>query len=344
MKELNQLLRANILSLSPYSTARDEFQGTIGTFLDANESPFDNGSNRYPDPRQRNLKSVLSRIKGVSSDRIFVGNGSDEAIDLCFRLFCNPGLDNAVAMAPSYGMYEVAAAINDIEVREVWLDAEFRLDTEQLLAACDERTKLLFLCSPNNPSGNSLPAQQIQQITKRFDGIVVLDEAYIDFSSAESALARLDTMPNLIVLQTLSKAWGMAGLRLGLAFAQPAIIEYMSRVKYPYNVNMASQQIAIERLQEGTEGNVKLICIERERVRAALTAFRAVERVYPSDANFLLVRFRNDADAVYTRLIDRGVIVRNRSRVRGCERCLRITIGTCRENDNMLGIISQIDG
>ena len=341
MKPLSQLVRPNILALQPYSTARDEYAGGgIDVWLDANESPYDNGVNRYPDPHQRALKALIAELKDVDAGRIFLGNGSDEAIDLAFRIFCRPGLDNAVSIAPTYGMYRVAAATNDVQMREVPLGAGYSLPVGALLAAADERTKLIWLCSPNNPTGNAFPAQEIESLLRRFDGIVVLDEAYIDFADGGGFLPRLGEFPNLIVLQTLSKAWGMAGLRLGLAFAQEEIVETLSRVKYPYNINVITQRAVLERLETSIDGQVAEIVSERERVAEALRTLPAVRKIYPSQANFLLARF-DDPRGVYERLIGEGIIVRDRSRVAGCEGCLRITIGTPAQNDRLIDTLKN---
>ena len=331
MIDLESLVRPNIAALAPYSTARDELSGAPDIFLDANESPYDNGLNRYPDPHQKALKARLSEIKGLPAENLFLGNGSDEAIDLVLRVFCEPGRDDIVAIAPSYGMYEVAAATNDIQVRKVRLGADFSLDTEALLAATDARTKVLFLCSPNNPSGNAFSNAQILGIAERFPGIVVVDEAYIDFCSIPSLAAKVNEVPNLVILQTLSKAWGMAGLRVGLALACPPIIRWMSMIKYPYNINVLAQQTVLKQLESPIGPRVAEIVAERDRIAAALPAFPFVRKVFPSEANFLLVRV-TDADALYARLLQDGIIVRNRSRVPGCEGCLRITIGTPEEN------------
>lgn len=335
-----QLVRNNIRLLAPYSTARDEYKGEIGVFLDANENPFSNGYNRYPDPRQAELKAQISRIKGVPADRIFVGNGSDEAIDLCLRIFCEPRIDNVVTIAPTYGMYKVAASINDVEVREVQLGEDFSLPLQELLAACDENTKLMFICSPNNPTGNSFPIEQMRWLLEYFSGVVVVDEAYIDFSSQESMTTLLDEYPNLIVLQTLSKAYGLAALRLGLAFAHKSVMQIFANVKYPYNINLAGMEIAKKLLERDVQDEINTIKSERERVAATLIAAGCVERVYPSDANFLLVKV-DDASAVYNELIEQKIIVRDRSRVVGCEGCLRITIGTPDENNRLLQLINK---
>ena len=330
-------VRPNILALEPYSTARDECRGSRPeVFLDANESPYDNGLNRYPDPRQRALKEKVAELKGMSPEQLFLGNGSDEAIDLLFRVFCRPGLDNAVSIAPSYGMYSVAAATNDIAFREVPLRPDFSLDAEAVLAAADANTQLLFLCYPNNPSGNSFPAEEIVSLLKRFPGVVVLDEAYIDFSERPSLIPLTREYANLVVLQTLSKAWGMAGLRVGLAVADPGVAALLDKVKYPYNINIPAQKMALAKLDPAVrEAHVREILGERVRVAKALQESPTVLRVYPSDANFLLVKV-TDPDGLYARLIERKIIVRNRSRVPGCGGCLRITIGTPSENDRLL--------
>lgn len=341
MRPLAELVRPNIRTLAPYSTARDEYGGQrIDVWLDANESPYDNGVNRYPDPRQQRLREVLAARKGVATDRIFIGSGSDEAIDLAYRIFCRPGIDNAVSIAPTYGMYRVAAAVNDVELREVPLGDDFSLPVERLLAAADERSKLLWLCSPNNPTGNAFPAQEIESLLRRFDGIVVLDEAYIDFADGGGFLPRLGEFPNLIVLQTLSKAWGMAGLRLGLAFASEEIAGLFGRVKYPYNINTLTQRAVAESLRRDISAQVAAIRAERSRLAAALAACPCIGQVYPSEGNFLLVKTAAP-DPLYRELVAAGVIVRNRSRIAGCEGCLRITVGRPEENDRMLETVKN---
>lgn len=341
MRPLAELVRPNIRTLAPYSTARDEYGGQrIDVWLDANESPYDNGVNRYPDPRQQRLREVLAARKGVATDRIFIGSGSDEAIDLAYRIFCRPGIDNAVSIAPTYGMYRVAAAVNDVELREVPLGDDFSLPVERLLAAADERSKLLWLCSPNNPTGNAFPAQEIESLLRRFDGIVVLDEAYIDFADSGGFLPRLGEFPNLIVLQTLSKAWGMAGLRLGLAFASEEIAALFGRVKYPYNINTLTQRAVAESLRRDISAEVAAIRAERSRLASALAACSCIGQVYPSEANFLLVKTAAP-DPLYRELVAAGVIVRNRSRIAGCEGCLRITVGRPEENDRMLETVKS---
>ncbi len=334
-QDIEQLVRPNIRALCPYSTARDEYQGTLGIFLDANESPYPTGYNRYPDPHQKALKAKIAAIKGIPAESLFLGNGSDEAIDLVFRIFCTPGVDNAVAIEPSYGMYNVAADINDVEMRRIPLGPDFSLPAEALLAASDTHTRLLFLCSPNNPSGNAFPTGELVSLIRRFPGIVVLDEAYADFSGQGSLRTRLPEFPNLVIFQTLSKAYGLAGLRLGMAFASPYIIRLMSMVKYPYNINQSTQELVLKALDRPIDGQVAEIVGQRTRVAAALPAFGFVRRVWPSDANFLLVQV-DDADALYAHLLADGIIVRNRSRVSGCAGCLRITIGLTSENDRLL--------
>ena len=341
-QSIESIVRANIAALSPYSTARDEYQGELGVFLDANESPYENGFNRYPDPHQKRLKALLSQIKGVDAENIFLGNGSDEAIDLMFRVFCEPAVDNAVAIAPSYGMYKVAAAINNVQVREVQLGEEFSLPVEELLAACDEHTRLMFICSPNNPTGNSFPREAILRLADEFEGMLVVDEAYIDFSKFESLKSEISARPNIVVLQTLSKAWAMAGLRLGLALADRRVVEIMSQVKYPYNINQAALQIVEKMLSEPIDDKVAEIVAQRDVVAGRLQTMSFVEKVYPSDANFVLARV-DDADAVYNHLIEDGIIVRNRNRVQGCEGSLRITIGTAEENSSLIKSLERYE-
>ena len=339
--DIRELLRENIRTLAPYSTARDEYQGELGIYLDANENPYDNNYNRYPDPHQKNLKRRLAEIKGVPVEKIFIGNGSDEPIDLVFRLFCEPRRHNAVSIAPTYGMYKVAAAINDVQMREVQLEPGFTLDAEKLLAAADENTRLLFLCSPNNPSGNCFPKKEIEKVIRRFNGIVILDEAYIDFAGQPGFLSELDESPNLVILQTLSKAWGMAGLRLGLAFAQPLIVDTLSRVKYPYNINVVTQKIVLEQLRKSPDAQIAEIVSERGRVLEGLAKNPVIRKIHPTDANFVLVEV-DEPRTIYDRLIGAGIIVRDRSRIKGCEGCLRITIGTPEENDRLLETLKKL--
>ncbi len=342
IEDVLKLARPNILGLEAYSTARDDCgSNRPEIFLDANENPYNNGINRYPDPHQKALKSRISEIKGIAAGSLFLGNGSDEAIDLVYRVFCEPGESNTVSIAPSYGMYEVAAAMNDVEFRKVQLRPDFSMDTEAMLAATDSKTRLMFICSPNNPTGNSFPAEQIEELLERFGGVVVLDEAYIDFSVMPSLASLVKRYPNLIALQTLSKAWGMAGLRIGLAVADPAVISLMSKVKYPYNINVVAQKMALMKLDEAAKDKaVAEIVGQRFRLEKELRKCPEVKGIYSSDANFLLVRFDNP-DEVYGRLLAGGVIVRNRSKVPGCEGCLRITVGTPAENDRLLRLLAS---
>ena len=342
MKRIESLVRPNIRAMVPYSTARDEFKGVAEVFMDANESPFDNGYNRYPDPSQARLKRRIAEIKGVDVQNIFVGNGSDEAIDLCFRIFCNPGLDNAIAIAPSYGMYSTCAAVNDVEMREVLLNDDFSLPVERLLDAADDNSKLLFICSPNNPTGNVFPREEIERILQEFDGMVVLDEAYIDFADEPGMLRSLENWPNLIILQTLSKAWGMAGLRAGLAFASNYVMRLFAQVKYPYNINVATLSAVEKLLKAGVDDRVKLIKEQRAFMERKLSGMECVWRVYPSQANFLLVQVDNAAD-LYNYLLGEGIIVRDRSRMPLCDNTLRITVGTPQENVRLLRAIAEYD-
>ena len=340
IEEVLKQVRPNILGLESYSTARDDRGlNRPEIFLDANENPYNNGINRYPDPHQKALKAKIAETKGIDTEHLFLGNGSDEAIDLVYRVFCVPRESNAVSIAPSYGMYEVAAAMNDVEFRKVQLKSDFSMDTDAMLSASDSKTRLMFICSPNNPTGNSFPVEQIEDILERFGGMVVLDEAYIDFSVRPSLVSLIDRYPNLIVLQTLSKAWGMAGLRIGLAIADPEVISLMSKVKYPYNINVVAQKMALAKLDAGAKDKaVAEIVGQRFRLEKELVKCPEVKGIYSSDANFLLVRF-DAPDEVYERLLGGGVIVRNRSRVPGCEGCLRITVGTPAENDRLLRLL-----
>ena len=340
MSKITSLVRPNIAALESYSTARDEYTGSIGIFLDANESPFDNGYNRYPDPHQKELKSLIGGIKGIPCANLFLGNGSDEAIDLLFRVFCEPGRDNAVGIVPSYGMYPVAAAMNDIEYRPVMLGEDFSLDTGRLLAAADGNTKLVFLCSPNNPSGNAFPREQLLDICLLFRGVVVVDEAYVDFSSLGSLAQDALGLENLVVLQTLSKARAMAGLRIGMAIASEEIVGLMSGIKYPYNISLPAMQTAAQLLRRDFSAEVTAIVQERKRMSAMLETYPFVQKVYHSEANFLLVKV-TDADRLYSFLLERGIIVRNRSRLPGCSGCLRITIGLGEENDAVLAAFND---
>lgn len=343
MRELKELIRENIYNLKPYSSARDEYKGkNASVFLDANENPFNTLYNRYPDPLQTEVKSTLSKIKGVDADKIFLGNGSDEAIDLIFRVFCTPAIDNVVAIEPTYGMYRVCADINNVEYRMVELDKEFQPDVERVLNSCDNNTKAIFLCSPNNPTGNLLERERILQIVDRFSGIVVVDEAYIDFAPTSSLVEVLDRYPNLILLQTLSKAWGMAAIRMGIAFASEAIISFMNRVKYPYNINILTQQAAIERLHNISAMKIELNSIleERTSLEKELSQLPLCQKIFPSHSNFILIRVKN-ATNVYQYLMDNGTIVRNRSHITLCNDCLRITIGTPTENMQLIKLLKE---
>ena len=343
MKPLNELIRPNIQALSPYSSARNEYSGhEAHVFLDANECPYNKPFNRYPDPLQIELKKELAKIKGVGIEQIFLGNGSDEAIDLPYRIFCTPGKDNAVAIGPTYGMYKVCADINDVEYRTVLLDEGVKLNAAKLLAACDDNTKLIWLCSPNNPTGNNLNREEIEKVLKGFGGIVIVDEAYSDFSQERPFRLELDKYPNLIVLNTFSKAWGSAAIRLGMAFAGKEIIDLFNKVKYPYNVNLLTQEQALKILKQRFEiGDwIRLINQERTRMISAFMDLPICERVYPTNANFFLAKM-TDAPTIYNYLVDKGIIVRNRHRVELCANCLRITIGSKSENDELLAALRQ---
>jgi len=343
MKPLEQLVRPNIWALKPYSSARDEFKGMKAeVFLDANENPFPNGVNRYPDPLQEELKRCISPMKAVPAENIFLGNGSDEAIDLPFRIFCRPGVDNVVAISPTYGMYEVCADVNDVEYRKVALTADYDFSPDELLAATDDNTKLIFICSPNNPTGNAFRREKIEQVVTRFQGIVVVDEAYSEFSSQRPLRLDLAEYPNIIVLNTFSKAMGCAGIRLGMAFASKSIISLMNKVKYPYNVNVLTQQRAMETLQNLTllQRHVAQILDERQALMRSFALLPICLKVYPTDANFFLAKV-TDADRIYRYLVERGVVVRNRSKVALCGDCLRITIGLKEENTSLLAALRQ---
>ena len=343
MKQLKELVRPNIWSLAPYSSARNEYSGhKAHVFLDANENPYNKPYNRYPDPLQTDLKARIAKIKGVDASRIFLGNGSDEAIDLVYRVFCEPGSDNVVAIEPTYGMYKVCADINNVEYRKVLLDEHYQLSAAKLLAACDENTKVVWLCSPNNPTGNNLDRSEIETVVKETQCIVVIDEAYADFSENRSFRKDLALYPNLIVLNTFSKAWGCAALRLGMAFASAEIIELFNKVKYPYNINLLTQEQADKILDRRFEVEdwVRLLLQERTKVMKAFAELPICKKVYPSDANFFLALV-TDAQAVYDYLVEKGIIVRNRTRVELCNNCLRITIGTKSENIELLSALRQ---
>jgi histidinol-phosphate aminotransferase len=343
MKPLNELVRENILGLKAYSSARDEFSGIANVYLDANENPYPVKYNRYPDPLQQKLKEKIGSIKKINPEQIFLGNGSDEAIDLLIRIFCEPGIDSILITEPTYGMYSVCAEINNVKVQSVSLNENFELQSQLVLNALSASTKIIFLCSPNNPTGNLLNKEEIISILKTYDGIVVIDEAYIDFAKDEGWLPALHQYPNLVVLQTLSKAWGLAGLRLGIAFASKEIISLLNKIKYPYNVNLLTQQIAIKALENilVKKNWVTKIVQERDRIKNELEKKPSVKKVFPSDANFLLVKTIN-ASNLYQLLLAKGIIVRDRSQVIQCNNCLRITIGTPQENNQLLNTLKSL--
>ena len=343
MFNLEKITRSNIWSLAPYSSARNEYAGREArVFLDANENPYNQPFNRYPDPLQLELKAAIAKVKGVPAENIFLGNGSDEAIDLPYRCFCNPGVDNVVAIEPTYGMYKVCADINDTEYRTVLLDENYQTTAEKLLAATDEHTKIIWLCTPNNPTGNCLIREEVIKVIEGFEGLVIVDEAYSDFSSQKTLRSELSKYPNLIVLNTMSKAWGCAAIRLGMAFASEEIIHIFNKVKYPYNVNQLTQQQALEALKDPFEVDnwVKILLQERTRMMDAFTMLPICEKVYPTEANFFLAKM-TDATKIYNYLVDRGIIVRNRHRVQLCQNCLRITIGTKTENAELIAALRQ---
>ena len=343
MKALKELTRPNIWDLKPYSSARDEYKGAEATvFLDANENPYNNPFNRYPDPLQRDLKELLAPIKGVKSENIFLGNGSDEAIDLVYRAFCEPEKDNVVAIDPTYGMYKVCADVNNVDYRNVLLDENYQFSADKLLAATDERTKLIFLCSPNNPTGNDLLQSELEKVVNEFEGLVILDEAYNDFSDRPSYLSQLDKYPNLIILQTFSKAYGCAAIRLGMAFASKEIIDILNKIKYPYNVNLLTQQQAMNMLKDYSqvESWVKTLIEERAYLEKEFVALACTEKIYHSDANFFLAKV-SDAKAIYNYLVAKGIIVRNRTSITLCKDCLRVTVGTRGENNQLLETLKQ---
>lgn len=344
---LDLITRTNIKNLKPYSSARSEFKGKEGTFLDANEnsfgSPLVTNYNRYPDPMQLDVKEKLSKIKGLPTQNIFLGNGSDEAIDILFRAFCIPGKDNIIICPPTYGMYEVSANINDVNITRVPLTREdFQLDTENILMAINPNTKLIFICCPNNPTGNGVKWDSIKKILENFTGIVIVDEAYINFARYRSLIPELLNYPNLVILQTLSKAWGLAGLRVGMAFASEAIIDIFNKIKPPYNINIASQKIALEALDNTEKINewIKEIVIERDALNVELAMLPFIIKIYPSEANFILVKTSNPVD-IYNFLVGNKIIIRDRSKVELCEGCLRITIGTKEENRVLLDTLKN---
>lgn len=339
---LQSIVRKNIWNLQAYSSARDEFKGVALVALDANENPHSPKYNRYPDPRQLKVKLRLAELNKIDADCIFIGNGSDEAIDLSFRIFCEPAIDNVVIPVPTYGMYEVCANINNVECRKVLLNEDFTLDAKRVLDAVDEHTKLIFLCSPNNPSGNLFETSQMIEIIEKFKGIVIVDEAYIDFAAQESWVSMLDKYPNLIVLKTLSKAWGLAAIRLGMAFASAEIIGLFNKVKYPYNINQLTQEYVLERLEELEEKEewVGMILDERENLSQKLKTYSFIKKVYPTDANYILIK-TVDARHLYHFLTESGIVVRNRNSITLCEGCIRITVGTTAENKKLLSSLDQ---
>jgi histidinol-phosphate aminotransferase len=341
MIDLNELVRENVKKLIPYSCARDEFKGKTGIFMDANENPYGN-LNRYPDPYQKELKTAISKLKGIEEDKIFLGNGSDEIIDLCFRVFCNPGIDKVLTFTPTYGMYHVSASINDIEVVKIPLTDSFQIDLEKAVTLfSDKNLKLIFICSPNNPTANSMNYSEVEYIISKFNGIVVVDEAYIDFSEKASFIKLVNTYPNLILMQTFSKALGLAAIRVGMAFTNPSIVQYFNKLKPPYNISAINQKAALLKLPqiEQNKSLVFRIKKERDRLSANLLKMKIVEKVYPSDANFLLVKVKN-ADYIYNELVSRNIIIRNRSNM--IDNCVRITIGKKSENDRLIDALKSI--
>ena len=344
--DLNALIRPNIRKLVPYSSARDEFKGSARVFLDANEnslgSPLIKWYNRYPDPLQWELKKKLSTIKGIAPEHIFIGNGSDEPIDLLYRAFCEPGIDNVIVCPPTYGMYEVSANINNVAVKKVPLTRQYQLDLEALEEAIDPHTRIIWICSPNNPTGNALYREDIEVILNNFDGLVVVDEAYVNFSRHRSFIPDLADYPNLVVMQTLSKAWGLAALRIGMAFASKEIIEVFNKIKPPYNISQPTQELALQALENIEDVNemIRILVAEREQLAGKLIGLPQIEQVFESDANFLLVKTTADAKAVYHFLTEHGIVVRDRSSVILCEDCLRITVGTPAENQQLIDVLS----
>lgn len=333
MFDLNSILRENIRRVKPYSSARDDFSGEASVWIDANENPFNTGINRYPDPHQQEVKRLLAQIKGVDIENLFIGNGSDEIIDLLYRIVCEPSKSNAIILPPTYGMYAVSADINDVVVKKVYLNEDFSPNVEAILNAIDKETRIIFICSPNNPTGSIIPQDVIEKIAASFDGLVVVDEAYIDFAPEATVVGLIDRYPNIYVMQTLSKAWGMAGARLGIGIGSTAIQSVMAKVKAPYNVNILSQQVAVNTLGdvEGFRLKLQTILEEREWLQKELSTIDVVQKVYPSDANFLLVRFI-DFHSVFRYLVDNGIVARDRSKEKWCEGCIRLTIGTPDEN------------
>ncbi len=342
---INSLIRENIKTLKPYSSARDEYKasGTDMVFLDANENPYENGVNRYPDPKQKDVKAALAEVKNCNPANMVLGNGSDEILDLIFRAFCEPKQDNIITLPPTYGMYNVLAGVNDIAIREVFLTKSFQPNVDKILSVADENSKILFLCSPNNPTGNSFTNKAVEKLLKEFNGIIVIDEAYIDFSSHESWLNRLEEFPNLVITQTLSKAYGMAGIRLGICYASFTIVDVLNRIKPPYNVNLLTQMHALDRIldEKSVQLEIKKIQENKTQLANALENVSFITKIYPSDANFILVQVDN-ADLRYQQLIDKGIVIRNRTTQPLCENCLRFTVGTAVENQRLIAVLSEI--
>jgi histidinol-phosphate aminotransferase len=341
MVDINKLVRGNVIRLTPYSSARDEFSGKSGIFMDANENPYGN-LNRYPDPYQRDLKKAISKVKGVEEEKIFLGNGSDEIIDLCFRIFCNPGIDKVLTFTPTYGMYQVSASVNDIEVIRIPLNENFQIDMNRVSPLfSDKNLKLIFICSPNNPTGNAMNYPDVEKILSNFEGIVVIDEAYIDFSEKPSFIRLIERYPNLIIMQTFSKAFGLAAARIGMAFSNRSVIQYFNKLKPPYNISTINQKAVLSKLERIEEYKTQVIKIkkERERLSSNLIKMKITEKVFPSDANFLLVKVKN-ADYIYKTLVNKNIITRNRSSI--INNCLRITIGKKSENDKLVKALKSI--
>jgi len=341
MVDINKLVRGNVIRLTPYSSARDEFSGKSGIFMDANENPYGN-LNRYPDPYQRDLKKAISKVKGVEEEKIFLGNGSDEIIDLCFRIFCNPGIDKVLTFTPTYGMYQVSASVNDIEVIRIPLNENFQIDMNRVSPLfSDKNLKLIFICSPNNPTGNAMNYPDVEKILSNFEGIVVIDEAYIDFSEKPSFIRLIERYPNLIIMQTFSKAFGLAAARIGMAFSNRSVIQYFNKLKPPYNISTINQKAVLSKLERIEEYKTQVIKIkkERERLSSNLIKMKITEKVFPSDANFLLVKVKN-ADYIYKTLVNKNIIIRNRSSI--INNCLRITIGKKSENDKLVKALKSI--
>jgi histidinol-phosphate aminotransferase len=342
--DIQNITRINVKNMKPYSSARDEFKDFSHNmvFLDANENPFQNGINRYPDPQQKQLKSILSKQKKVNENQILLGNGSDEVLDLLFRAFCEPNSDNVITLPPTYGMYGVLANLNAVENREVLLSKDFQPNVEEILSNVNASTRMIFLCSPNNPTGNSFDDEAVFKILKSFNGLVVIDEAYIDFSKNESWLSQMDSFPNLVVTQTLSKAYAMAGLRVGILYASAEIISILNKIKPPYNVNTLSQETAIKKLEQNTlVAQIKRIVSEREKLIESLAALSFIKKIFPTDANFILVQV-DDSEKRYEQLITKGIVIRNRSNQALCDNCLRITVGTKEENSKLLEILKNL--